>query len=70
MESDRLLSSGILILTVMTLCFAVPARTQEGHFARTLQVSGAVDLEIQTGAGTIGTRQLNAGCESAANMTP
>ena len=32
------------------------ARAAEGHFARTLQVSGPVDLEVQTGAGTVDVR--------------
>jgi DUF4097 and DUF4098 domain-containing protein YvlB len=40
----------------MSLCLAAPARAVEGHFARTLQVSGAVDLEVQTGSGTIDVR--------------
>jgi DUF4097 and DUF4098 domain-containing protein YvlB len=40
----------------MSLCFAAPARAVEGHFVRTLQVSGAVDLEVQTGSGTIDVR--------------
>jgi DUF4097 and DUF4098 domain-containing protein YvlB len=40
----------------MSLCLATPARAVEGHFARTLQVSGAVDLEVQTGSGTIDVR--------------
>jgi DUF4097 and DUF4098 domain-containing protein YvlB len=34
----------------------MPAHAAEGHFARTLQVSGAVDLEVQTGSGTIDVR--------------
>jgi DUF4097 and DUF4098 domain-containing protein YvlB len=40
----------------MSLCLAAPARAVEGHFARTLQVSGAVELEVQTGSGTIDVR--------------
>jgi DUF4097 and DUF4098 domain-containing protein YvlB len=40
----------------MCLCLAAPARAVEGHFARTLQVSGAVELEVQTGSGTIDVR--------------
>jgi DUF4097 and DUF4098 domain-containing protein YvlB len=40
----------------MCLYLAAPARAVEGHFARTLQVSGAVELEVQTGSGTIDVR--------------
>ncbi len=56
MKSKCLLILSILSLAVMPLCLAVPARAAEGHFARTLQVSGAVDLEVQTGSGTINVR--------------
>ena len=56
MKSNRLLVLSILILAVMSLRLPVPARAAEGHFARTLQVSGAVDLEVQTGSGTIDVR--------------
>ena len=56
MKSHRLLLLGILTLTAMSLCLAAPARAVEGHFARTLQVSGAVDLDVQTGSGTIDVR--------------
>jgi len=56
MKSHRLLPLGILALAVMSLCLVVPARAAEGHFARTLQVSGAVELEVQTGSGTIDVR--------------
>jgi hypothetical protein len=40
----------------MSLCLALPARAAEGHFTRTLQVSGPVDLEVQTGSGSIEVR--------------
>jgi len=53
MKSNRLVLSGILVLSAMCLCLATPARAVEGHFARTLQVSGAVELDVQTGSGTI-----------------
>ena len=56
MKSNRILLLGILTLTAMSLCLAAPARAVEGHFARTLQVSGAVELEVQTGSGTIDVR--------------
>ena len=56
MKSNRLLHLGILILTVMSLCLPMPAHAAEGHFARTLQVTGAVELEVQTGSGTIDVR--------------
>ena len=56
MKSKYLLPLGILTLVVMSLSLALPARALEGHFARTLQVSGTVDLEVQTGSGTIDVR--------------
>jgi len=56
MKSNRLLHSSILSLTALCLCFVSPAAAAEGHFARTLQVSGAVELEVQTGSGTIDVR--------------
>jgi hypothetical protein len=56
MKSNRILLMGILVLSAMCLCLASPARAVEGHFVRTLQVSGAVELEVQTGSGTIDVR--------------
>ena len=56
MKSHCLLLLGILTPTAMSLCLAAPARAVEGHFVRTVQVSGAVDLEVQTGSGTIDVR--------------
>jgi hypothetical protein len=56
MKSHRLLPLGILTLAGMFLCLASPARAVEGHFARTLQVSGAVELDVRTGSGTIDVR--------------
>jgi len=56
MKHHRLLPWGVLTLAVMFLWLAAPARAVEGHFARTLQVSGAVELEVQTGSGTIEVR--------------
>ena len=56
MKHHALLPLSILILTIMSLCLPAPIRAAEGHFARTLQVSGPVDLEVQTGSGTIDVR--------------
>jgi len=56
MKSNRLLLLSILALTALCLCLAAPAGAAEGRFARTLQVSGAVELEVQTGSGTIDVR--------------
>jgi DUF4097 and DUF4098 domain-containing protein YvlB len=56
MKSNRLLLWSILTPAALWLCLAAPAGAVEGHFARTLQVSGAVDLEVQTGSGTIDVR--------------
>src|SRR5208337_1767377 len=56
MKSNRSVLLGIVTLTAMCLCLAAPARAVEGRFARTLQVSGAVELEVQTGSGTIDVR--------------
>jgi len=56
MKHNPLLPLSILILTIMSLCLPASIRAAEGHFARTLQVSGPVDLEVQTGSGTIDVR--------------
>jgi hypothetical protein len=56
MKSNRLLPLSILLLAVMSLYLALPVRAAEGHFTRTLQVSGPVDLEVQTGSGSIEVR--------------
>ena len=53
MKSHRWFPLGILTLAAMSLCLTAPARAVEGHFERTLQVSGTVDLDVQTGSGTI-----------------
>ena len=53
MKSHRLLPLGILTLAAMVLCLGAPARAADGHFERTLQVSGPVELDVQTGSGTI-----------------
>jgi hypothetical protein len=56
MKFNRLLLLSILTVIALGLCLASPAGAAEGHFARTLQVTGAVDLEVQTGSGTINVR--------------
>jgi DUF4097 and DUF4098 domain-containing protein YvlB len=56
MKSYRKFTLGILTLAAMALCLSVPARAAEGHFDRTLQVSGPVELDVQTGSGTIDVR--------------
>jgi DUF4097 and DUF4098 domain-containing protein YvlB len=56
MKSYRKFTLGILTLAAMALCLSVPARAAEGHFERTLQVSGPVELDVQTGSGTISVR--------------
>jgi hypothetical protein len=66
MKSKHLLLLNVLTFTALCLCLAAPARAAEGHFARTLQVSGAVELEIQTGSGSIDVR---AGDSSTVRIT-
>ncbi len=56
MKSSRWLPMSILIVAVLSLYVPAAARAAEGHFARTLQVSGPVDLEVQTGSGTVDLR--------------
>ncbi len=56
MKSYRLFTHGVLTLAAMALCLSMPARAAEGHFDRTLQVSGPVELNVQTGSGTINVR--------------
>jgi DUF4097 and DUF4098 domain-containing protein YvlB len=53
MKSYRILPLGILTSVAVSLCLTAPARAVEGHFERTLQVSGAVELDVRTGSGTI-----------------
>jgi hypothetical protein len=53
MKSHRWFPLGILTLAAMVLCLTAPARAVEGRFERTLQVSGAVELDVQTGSGSI-----------------
>ena len=56
MKSTKWLVLGILLLAGAALCLGVPALAAEGHFARSLQVSGPVDLEVETGSGSIDVR--------------
>ena len=56
MKSYRLSTLGILTLAAVALCLSAPARAAEGHFDRNLQVSGPVELDVQTGSGTITVR--------------
>ena len=55
---DRLRVAGLfLIWTMVAVVAAVPAlAAQEGHFDRTLSVTGAVDLTVQTGSGNISVK--------------
>src|ERR1700739_4703219 len=46
-----------LIWIIATAVVAAPtSATQEGHFDRTLSVTGAVDLTVQTGSGNIAVK--------------
>jgi len=56
MKSSRWLPMSILIVAFLCLNVPVAAHAAEGHFARTLQVSVPVDLEVQTGSGTVEVR--------------
>jgi putative adhesin len=56
MKSSRWLPMSILTFAVLSLYVPAAARAAEGHFARTLQVSGPVDLEVQTGSGSVEVR--------------
>src|SRR5271170_962521 len=49
--------SVVFLWALVTALAAMPASAaQEGHFDRTLSVTGAVDLAIQTGSGNITVR--------------
>jgi len=56
MKSSRWLPMSILTVAVLSFYLPAAALAAEGHFARTLQVSGPVDLVVQTGSGTIDVR--------------
>lgn len=51
-----------VVLAVALAAAPMPARaSDDGHFERTLTVSGAVDLDVQTGSGNINVRPGGAG---------
>ena len=56
----KIFSSAALLMTAAAL-WAVPAHAQfrgvEGSFVRTLNISGAVDLDVSTGSGSIDIRR-------------
>jgi DUF4097 and DUF4098 domain-containing protein YvlB len=56
MKAYRWFTLGIPTLAAMAICLSAPARAADGHFDRTLQVTGPVELEVQTGSGTINVR--------------
>ena len=49
-------SQCLMALAATYLAFSTVAFTAEGHFQRTLQVTGPVELSVQTGAGAITVR--------------
>jgi len=59
MRFHRLFALGVLALAVAGICTSLPALAAEEHFDRTLQVSGPVELEVQTGSGSISIRTGN-----------
>lgn len=57
MKRNRFSRIGIMSIAALLLTAAASTpRAAEGHFDRTLQVNGPVDLSVQTGSGTIGVR--------------
>lgn len=56
MKSHRFFTLGILTVTFWALGLSASARAVEGHFDRTLNVSGPVELTVETGSGTIQVR--------------
>ena len=66
MKSSRWLPLSILVVAVLSLYVPTAAGAAEGHFARTLQVSGPVDLEVQTGSGSI---EVRTGDSSSVHIT-
>jgi Toastrack DUF4097 len=45
-----------LVAVLLVACAAVPARSAQGSFDRTLKVTGPVDLDVHTGSGSITVR--------------
>ncbi len=56
MKRNQFSRFAIVVCTALALTITATARAAEGHFDRTLQVNGQVDLSVQTGSGTIGVR--------------
>lgn len=50
-----------VVAAFLVLAAALPARTAEGSFDRTLKVGGPVDLDVTTGSGSIAVRTGEAG---------
>ncbi len=63
MRVFRLRLSALLTLILFAAAVALPVRASsvEGHFDRTLKVSGPVDLEVQTGSGSVTVRPGSSG---------
>ena len=55
-EEPKLKSKYLMALAATFLAFSTAAAAAEGRFERTLQVTGPVDLTVQTGAGTVTVR--------------
>lgn len=64
-SSLRRESKYLMVLAAIYLAFSAVAFAAEGHFQRTLQVTGPVDLSVQTGSGAIAVRT---GGESAVEV--
>jgi DUF4097 and DUF4098 domain-containing protein YvlB len=52
---------GLALVAGMLLAVSVPARSAQGSFDRTLKVTGAVDVDVTTGSGSITVRRGEAG---------
>jgi len=65
MKNLKLSNTAVLLVVALTMTLAFAAQrtfaADEGHFDRTLTVTGPVDLEVQTGSGDITVRAGNAG---------
>ena len=55
-HGQRKVSNCLMALTATCLALSTAAFAAEGHFLRTLQVTGPVNLDIHTGAGDINVR--------------
>ena len=56
MKSHRLHVIGVFALAAAAMLWVTPLRAEDGHFDRTLQVSGPVEMDVRTGSGTINVR--------------